>query len=137
MKVWLRLTNLHGMKCLRTAIFLWVQITYGLWKSCINQVLHTAMLLCIKTEDAFIFLEKINRVVSKEEKLRGTISATLIKDFYTDYLPKEKILQENKFIEFTAEPNMLIKIPEKINSLTDYTALFSKKYRNRAKHILI
>ncbi|HEX7413122.1 MAG TPA: hypothetical protein VF411_03670, partial [Bacteroidia bacterium] len=55
----------------------------------------------IKREDVFIVLEKISHVVSKEEKLRGTISATLIKDFYTNHLPKEKILEENKFIEFT------------------------------------
>ncbi|MHB8259939.1 MAG: hypothetical protein ACYDCN_09055 [Bacteroidia bacterium] len=89
-----------------------------------------------KREDAFFILEKICHVVSKEEKLRGTISATLIKDFYTIHLPKERILKENKFIEFTVEPNMLIKIPENVGSLNDYIALFAKKYRNRAKHIL-
>ncbi len=89
----------------------------------------------IKREDAFFILEKISNVVSKEEKLRGTISATLIKDFYTNHLPKEKILEENKFIEFTVEPNMIIEIPANTNSLNDYTALYSKKYRNRAKSI--
>jgi hypothetical protein len=89
----------------------------------------------IKREDAFFILEKISNVVSKEEKLRGTISATLIKDFYTDHLPKEKILEENKFIEFTVEPNMIVEIPEKTGDLNDYIALYSKKYRNRAKNI--
>ena len=89
----------------------------------------------IKRTDAFFVLEKITSVVSKEEKLRGTISATLIKDFYSNHLPKEKILQENKFIEFTVEPNMVIEIPENVGDLNDYIALYSKKYRNRAKSI--
>jgi hypothetical protein len=89
----------------------------------------------INREDAFYVLEKISQVVSKEEKLRGTISATLIKDFYTNQLPKTKALEENKFVRFMAEPDMLIEIPENLNNLNDYIALFAKKYRNRAKHI--
>jgi hypothetical protein len=89
----------------------------------------------INREDAFFVLEKISNVVSKEEKLRGTISATLIKDFYADRLPKTKTLEENKFIEFIVEPNMAIEIPEKLVDLNDYVALYSKKYRNRAKNI--
>src|ERR1700756_44075 len=89
----------------------------------------------IKREDAFFILEKITAVVSKEEKLRGTISATLIKDFYANHLPAEKVLAENKFIEFTVEPNMTIEMPENTGNLDEYIALFSKKYRNRAKHI--
>ncbi len=89
----------------------------------------------IKREEAFFILDKISNTVSKEEKLRGTISATLIKDFYINQLPKEKILEENKFIEFTVEPNMIIEIPENLGGLDDYIALYSKKYRNRAKSI--
>ncbi len=89
----------------------------------------------IKREEAFFLLEKITHVVSKEEKLRGTISATLIKDFYAHQLPKEKILEQNKFIQFTVEPNMLIDIPQTLYDINDYIALFAKKYRNRAKHI--
>jgi hypothetical protein len=89
----------------------------------------------ITREDAFYVLEKISQVVSKEEKLRGTISATLIKDFYTNQLPKTKILEENRFTQFAAEPDMLIEIPDNLNDVNDYIALFAKKYRNRAKHI--
>lgn len=89
----------------------------------------------IKRGEAFFVLEKISKIVSKEEKLRGTISATLIKDFYINRLPKEKILEENKFIEFMVEPDMLINIPDNLQDLTDYITLFAKKYRNRAKHI--
>ncbi len=90
----------------------------------------------IKRDEAFSILGKITEVISKEEKLSGTISATLIKDFYLDKLPKTKALEENKFIEFTVEPNMIIEIPPAVENVTDYIATFSKKYRNRAKGIL-
>jgi hypothetical protein len=86
--------------------------------------------------EAFFILEKICAIVSTEEKLRGTISATLVKDFYYTELPKAKTLEENKFIGFTVEPNMLIEIPEGVNTLDDYIQRFSKKYRNRAKNVL-
>lgn len=89
----------------------------------------------IKREEAFYLLQKVTTVISKEEKLRGTISATLVKDFYTRSLPKEKMLEENSFIEFTVEPNMIVKIPHDLKSVHEYVAAFSKKYRNRAKGI--
>lgn len=89
----------------------------------------------IKREEAFYLLEKVTEIISKEEKLRGTISATLVKDFYSRSLPKEKVMQENGFLEFTVEPNMIVKIPHGIKSVHEYVAIFSKKYRNRAKNI--
>jgi hypothetical protein len=89
----------------------------------------------IKKEEAFRLLEKITGVISKEEKLRGTISATLVKDFYKRSLPKTEVLQENKFIEFMVEPNMIVNIPPDVKSVQEYVARFSKKYRNRAKSI--
>lgn len=89
----------------------------------------------IKKEEAFYLLGKVTAIISKEEKLRGTISATLIKDFYKRSLPKTKILEENKFIEFTVEPNMIVHIPAELKSVSDYVARFSKKYRNRARSI--
>lgn len=89
----------------------------------------------IKREEAFYLLEKVIEVVSKEEKLRGTISATLVKDFYTRSLPKTKVLEEAKLIGFTVEPNMLVDIPKDLKDVNEYIARFSKKYRNRAKGI--
>ena len=90
----------------------------------------------IKREEAFHLLERINKIVSKEEKLSGTISACMLKDFYSYNLPQIKNLEENKFIEFDVEPNMVIDLPEEITNLSEYIITFSKKYRNRAKNIL-
>lgn len=90
----------------------------------------------LNREEAFYLLEKISDVVSKEEKLRGTISATMLKDFFNTHLPKTKVLEENKFIEFAVEPNMIVDIPTGVTNVAEYIATFSKKYRNRAKGIL-
>ena len=73
-------------------------------------------------------------VIAKEEKLRGTISATLIKDFESPLEPNE-LVEEQKYTGFSVEPNMEAHIPKGVKTLSDYLSLFSKKYRNRAKSI--
>lgn len=78
---------------------------------------------------------EITDVVSREEKLRGTISAILIKDFVKKLQPEELVLKE-KYSDCLVEPNMVIEIPSDVSSLAGYIQLFSKKYRNRAKSIL-
>lgn len=86
-------------------------------------------------EQAHALLLKITDLVSREEKLRGTISAILIKDFHQRLQP-ETLFREEKYSPFFVEPNLVVGIPSTVRSLTEYTALFSKKYRNRAKSVL-
>jgi hypothetical protein len=89
-----------------------------------------------KQEEFSIIEDLIERVGSKE-KLRGKVSAVLVKDFESPLLKKAKcFFSQDKYIEFSVEPNMVVDIPENVNSLNEYIALFSKKYRNRAKSIL-
>lgn len=88
----------------------------------------------IELAEAHELLLKITDLVSKEEKLRGTISAILLKDFYKPLEP-EKLFTCEKYSRFFVEPNMIVSIPETVNSLAEYIELFSKKYRNRAKSI--
>lgn len=84
----------------------------------------------------FDILERLIKEVGRKEKLRGRISGTLMKDFYKP-LPLTKCLfGTSHYIEFKVEPNMIVEIPEKVASLADYLACFSKKYRNRAKQII-
>lgn len=80
-----------------------------------------------------ILLELID-LVGKEEKLGGTISAILIKDFYNHLRPKQ-LFTSRGFESFVVEPNLLVDVPEGISNLEEYIQLFSKKYRNRAKSI--
>jgi ribosomal protein L10 len=77
---------------------------------------------------------EITDLVSKEEKLRGTISAILLKDFDKPLKP-EALLKDEKYSKFFVEPNLIVTIPEDVKSITEYIELFSKKYRNRAKGI--
>lgn len=86
-----------------------------------------------KKQGTEIVLE-LTQIISKEEKLRGTISATLIKDFYTQLEPKSFIEKEG-YSDFLVEPNLIIDIPASVTSLETYVALFSKKYRKRARGI--
>jgi predicted N-acyltransferase len=88
----------------------------------------------IKKETAHELLLTIIDIESKEEKLRGTISAILLKDFYKPLHPPV-LLEEEKYSKFFVEPNLFVTIPEGISSLNEYIELFSKKYRNRAKSI--
>ncbi|MCD6066284.1 MAG: hypothetical protein K0S33_1110 [Bacteroidetes bacterium] len=83
---------------------------------------------------AFDLAEEVTDVIGKSVKLRGKISATLVKDFNESQVPAASAFKD-KFIEFSVEPNMEIRIPEGIHSLTEYVGSFSKKYRNRAKNI--
>jgi hypothetical protein len=84
---------------------------------------------------AHLLLLNIIDVVSKEEKLKGGLSAILIKDFHTPLQPK-KLFEDEKYSTFFVEPNLMVDVPETVHSIEDYIALFSKKYRNRAKGIL-
>jgi hypothetical protein len=88
----------------------------------------------VKKEKVSELLLQITEVVSKEEKLSGTISAILLKDFKSRLKP-EKLFKAEKYVDFLVEPNMIVQIPDTVKSLGEYTQLFSKKYRNRAKSI--
>jgi hypothetical protein len=83
----------------------------------------------------FKLLESIINHVSREEKLRGKISAILVKDFYEEGFGDKDCWYCTRFKHFYVEPNMIINLPNHLESINDYIGLFSKKYRNRAKTI--
>lgn len=85
----------------------------------------------------FKMVEELIERIGKREKLRGKISAILVKDFYAPVKGTPKcFFNTDKYVEFSVEPNMVVDFPKGVNSLESYIALFSKKYRNRAKAIL-
>ncbi len=88
----------------------------------------------IEKEKANALLLTITEIVAKEDKLKSTISAILLKDFYSELTPK-KIFEDAKYSDFYVEPNLIIHLPENVKTVEDYVGLFSKKYRNRAKSI--
>ncbi len=90
----------------------------------------------ISEKEAFFVLDKILEKLTKEEKLRGKVSVTLVKDFDEEKTFPAERLNEDEYFRFNAEPNMLLELSPGIQSLEEYIQLFSKKYRNRAKTIL-
>lgn len=112
---------------------------------------HLMLITCgnnlLSGDFGFLFDEKINQkivselllniidVVSKEEKLRGTISATLIKDFVKPLEPS-KLFESKNYFQFLVDPRLIIQIQSNIKTLDDYIESFSKKYRKRAKAVL-
>ncbi len=89
----------------------------------------------LNRKEGFEILELVCDLIGREEKLRGKISATLIKDFYKEHIPDENTLAEGKYVACALEPNMIVTLPQNLNSKEDYISTFSKKYRNRAKSI--
>lgn len=86
-------------------------------------------------ETKFKIVEKVIDCVSREEKLRGKISAILVKDFYEEGFGNKDCWHCTKYIHFNVEPNMIVDIPDNVSNLDDYIQHFSKKYRQRYKHI--
>lgn len=84
----------------------------------------------------FKLVESVIDCVARAEKLRGRISAILVKDFYEEGFGDKDCWYCRKFQHFNVEPNMIIQLPQGLKHLPDYLVHFSKKYRNRAKHIL-
>ncbi len=97
---------------------------------------HGFFIDVVSRKTIFKIVEGVIDNVAREEKLRGKISAILVKDFYEEGFGDKDCWYCTKFIHFNVEPNMIVDLPKKVSSLEDYIATFSKKYRNRAKHIL-
>ncbi len=112
---------------------------------------HLMLITCgnnlLSGDFGFLFDEKINKktaselllniidLISKEEKLRGIISATLIKDFVKPLEPY-KLFESKNYFQFIVDPRLIIQVQSNIKTLDDYIESFSKKYRKRAKAVL-
>lgn len=84
----------------------------------------------------FKLVEGVIDCVARAEKLRGKISAILVKDFYEEGFGNKDCWYCTRFVHFNVEPNMIVKLPDGVKTLAGYLDHFSKKYRHRAKHIL-
>lgn len=80
-------------------------------------------------------LLELTDLVAKEEKLKGGISAVLIKDFYEALEPAASFKQK-RYNDFKVEPNLVVNLAPEIKTLPQYLEQFSKKYRNRSKSVM-
>jgi hypothetical protein len=77
----------------------------------------------------------VTDLMAREEKLKKSIASLLLKDF-TEPIPGEFLGARIPYAHLSVEPVMMVNLPPGLTSLEQYTALFSKKYRNRARRIL-
>jgi len=76
-------------------------------------------------------LEQAKQVLNKKNI---PISLTLLKDFFEDTRTEiSPFLIEDKFLEFTVQPNMVLDLRAEWTQFEDYLAAMSSKYRVRAK----
>ncbi len=90
----------------------------------------------LSREIVFSILSKVAKKIGSDKRLSNVISAVLIKDFSKNDLVGGEALVAEGFTNISVEPDMVIHIPEKVETLEQYISLFSKKYRNRAKAVL-
>ncbi len=90
----------------------------------------------IGEEDAFHALADTIYRLRRSEKLRGKVSAVLVKDFYKEKLGVSDELKHYKYYRFSVEPNMIIDLDPSWRSFDDYINAMSSKYRKRAQSII-
>jgi len=88
----------------------------------------------MKDAETHSLLLEITEIIANEDKLKNTISAIILKDFENPLKPA-RLFKEENYSHCSVEANMIVKIPNGIETLEDYIQLFSKKYRNRAKSV--
>lgn len=90
----------------------------------------------ITQEAAFVHLSHIVRVIIRDDRSQGLISAVLVKDYYPEAIPAAQRLRRSHYHQFLVEPEMIVDIDPDWKAFPDYLAAMSKKYRNRAKSTL-
>lgn len=89
----------------------------------------------IEPEIASALLLELTDLIAKEDKLKGGISAVLIKDFHEPLQPALAFRQK-RYNDFKVEPNLVVTLPANVTTLLQYLELFSKKYRNRSRSVI-
>lgn len=90
----------------------------------------------IGEEDAFHALAEAIYRLRRAEKLRGKVSAVLVKDFYQERIASADELKQYKYYRFSVEPNMIIDLEPDWGAFEHYLGAMSKKYRKRALGII-
>lgn len=77
------------------------------------------------------------KLISKNDKRDGKISAILVKDYFENTaVTTADHLQKKRYHRFLVEPEMIVAIQPEWKKFNDYLQAFSKKYRNRANVVL-
>lgn len=70
--------------------------------------------------------------LQKKEKSRLDASLILLKEFWPESQHYASVFKENKFIDFSADVNMIVRIHPEWHELSDYLASMQAKFRTKA-----
>ncbi|TQV85462.1 GNAT family N-acetyltransferase [Aliikangiella coralliicola] len=73
--------------------------------------------------------------IRRGEQLNGTIDFVMIKDIKGDYLETSEIVERYSYRRIKTDPDMILTLPEDVNTFDAYLALLTSKYRARVKKI--
>lgn len=89
-------------------------------------------------EKTFETLAEVVKHITKVDRDPVKISAILVKDYHNSDSSKGiQFLKRFKYHLFQVEPEMIVQLRPEWHQFRDYIAAMSKKYRNRAKTVLL
>ncbi|MDQ3110002.1 MAG: GNAT family N-acetyltransferase [Bacteroidota bacterium] len=88
-------------------------------------------------EKIFVALAETVKVITKNDRVPGKISAILVKDYFQETAQSgADFLRKKRYHRFLVEPEMIVPVSANWINFDDYVAALSKKYRNRTKAVL-
>ena len=84
---------------------------------------------------AFVEMDKVNKRIIVDHKLKDIVSLNVFKDFWPDTVSAGNVLIEKGYFDFKIDVNMVINIHNKWNTMQDYLASMKTKFRTRANAV--
>ena len=84
---------------------------------------------------AFVEMDKVNKRIIVDHKLKDIVSLNVFKDFWPDTVSAGNVLIEKGYFDFKIDVNMVLNIHNKWNTMQDYLASMKTKFRTRANAV--
>ena len=84
---------------------------------------------------AFVEMDKVNKQIIVDHKLKDIVSLNVFKDFWPDTVSAGNVLIEKGYFDFKIDVNMVLNIHNKWNTMQDYLASMKTKFRTRANAV--
>ncbi|MBT5437570.1 MAG: hypothetical protein HOK92_00045 [Flavobacteriales bacterium] len=84
---------------------------------------------------AFVEMDKVNKQIIVDHKLKDIVSLNVFKDFWPDTVYAGNALIEKGYFDFKIDVNMVLNIHNEWNTMQDYLASMKTKFRTRANAV--
>ena len=89
----------------------------------------------LDSRTAFEEMDKVNKQIIVDHKLKDIVSLNVFKDFWRDTVSAGNVLIEKGYFDFKIDVNMVLKIHNEWNTMQDYLASMKTKFRTRANAV--